>query len=142
MRVVTVINAKGGCGKSTIAMNLAAALAGNGYRTLLLDLDPQAQLPAAMGLGFGHAMNELIVAELLEALQSSAVRAFDLHLSIQRETSAVVPARHLAHVGGVEMAGTGEPAQHPSARLLLRRRRRPPIEDAWPGCSTESAADH
>jgi chromosome partitioning protein len=53
MRVVTVINAKGGCGKSTIAMNLAAALAGTGYRTLLLDLDPQAQLTAWLELGDG-----------------------------------------------------------------------------------------
>jgi chromosome partitioning protein len=53
MRVVTVINAKGGCGKSTIAMNLAAALARDGYRTLLLDLDPQAQLTARLELGDG-----------------------------------------------------------------------------------------
>ena len=53
MRIVTVINAKGGCGKSTIAMNLAAALAGAGYRTLLIDLDPQAQLTSWLNAGDG-----------------------------------------------------------------------------------------
>jgi len=53
MRIVTVINAKGGCGKSTIAMNLAAALAGQGYRTLLIDLDPQAQVTAWLNAGDG-----------------------------------------------------------------------------------------
>lgn len=42
MHIITVINAKGGCGKSTIAMNLSAGLAGLGYRTLLIDMDPQA----------------------------------------------------------------------------------------------------
>ena len=53
MRIVTVINAKGGCGKSTIAMNLAAALAGESYRTLLIDLDPQAQLTSWLDAGDG-----------------------------------------------------------------------------------------
>jgi chromosome partitioning protein len=53
MRIVTVINAKGGCGKSTIAMNLAAALAGQAYRTLLIDLDPQAQITAWLDAGDG-----------------------------------------------------------------------------------------
>ncbi|HVO45259.1 MAG TPA: ParA family protein [Steroidobacteraceae bacterium] len=64
MRVVTVINAKGGCSKSTIAMNLAAALAGDGYRTLLLDLDPQAQLTAWLGLGDGLDTRGTIVLPL------------------------------------------------------------------------------
>jgi chromosome partitioning protein len=64
MRVVTVINAKGGCGKSTIAMNLAAAVAGNGYRTLLLDLDSQAQLTAWLGLGDGLRSSGTIVPPL------------------------------------------------------------------------------
>ena len=39
MKIITVINAKGGCGKSTIAMNLAAGLAMLGRRVLMLDMD-------------------------------------------------------------------------------------------------------
>jgi chromosome partitioning protein len=61
MRIITVINAKGGCGKSTIAMNLAAALAGQGYRTLLLDLDPQAQITAWLNAGDGFTSIGTIV---------------------------------------------------------------------------------
>ncbi|UCE88204.1 MAG: AAA family ATPase [Pseudomonadota bacterium] len=42
MQRVLVINAKGGCGKTTIATNLACAWACSGYRAALLDYDPQA----------------------------------------------------------------------------------------------------
>ena len=41
MQRITVINAKGGCGKTTIATNLASALAGLGRNTTLMDYDPQ-----------------------------------------------------------------------------------------------------
>ncbi|HEY5667309.1 MAG TPA: ParA family protein [Gammaproteobacteria bacterium] len=41
MRSILVINAKGGCGKSTIATNLAAYYASEGYETALADYDPQ-----------------------------------------------------------------------------------------------------
>ncbi len=44
MRVVSVINQKGGVGKTTTCANLGAALARTGHRVLLLDLDPQAHL--------------------------------------------------------------------------------------------------
>ena len=41
MHRIIVMNSKGGCGKTTIATNLASCYAANGFRTALLDYDPQ-----------------------------------------------------------------------------------------------------
>jgi len=50
MRVIAVVNQKGGSGKTTSAVNLSAVLAARGQRTLLIDLDPQGHCGVALGV--------------------------------------------------------------------------------------------
>lgn len=49
MRVLSLVNEKGGCGKTTTAVHLAGALAERGERVLLVDLDPQAHATLSLG---------------------------------------------------------------------------------------------
>jgi len=50
LRRIAVVNQKGGVGKTTTAFNLAGALVGRGRKVLAIDLDPQANLTASLGI--------------------------------------------------------------------------------------------
>ena len=66
MRVITVANQKGGCGKTTVAINLAASIAREARRTLLLDLDPQGH--CALGTAVPEEQVDLSIADCLTGL--------------------------------------------------------------------------
>jgi chromosome partitioning protein len=65
MRIIAVANQKGGCGKTTIVINLAACLAREGQRTLAVDLDPQGH--CALGLLVPEEQIEVNIADVLLA---------------------------------------------------------------------------
>jgi len=63
MRVIAVVNQKGGCGKTTVSINLASALAELGHRTLLVDMDPQSH--CAVGLAVPEEQIEQSIYDVL-----------------------------------------------------------------------------
>jgi len=68
MRTIAMVNQKGGCGKTTTAINTAAAFATQGQRVLLVDLDPQAH--ATIGLGYDPAAFDRTVYDLLSGAEN------------------------------------------------------------------------
>jgi chromosome partitioning protein len=63
MKTIAIVNQKGGCGKTTVAVNLASALAGLGQRILLVDMDPQSH--CAVGLAVPEEQIEQSIYDVL-----------------------------------------------------------------------------
>jgi len=72
MKIISLVNQKGGCGKTTTAVNLSYALASKNYKVLLIDLDPQAHATFSLGIN-----PTLTIADLFENIINN--RSFDLN---------------------------------------------------------------
>lgn len=79
--IISVFNQKGGCGKTTTASNLAAYLAKHGNRTLLVDMDPQANATDSVGID-----DESLERTVYDLLSSKEVKKERI-LEVIQETS-------------------------------------------------------
>ena len=115
--VYTLANAKGGCGKSTVALNLAVCFARAGHRTLAVDLDQQGNLSAALGVDLNQlklTAHRLLIndeAEIGSFLLEPRLRLKLLPNTIDVEADDLLEAKKV------------------NRELLLRRKLRPVLRD-------------
>jgi len=118
MRIYCVANQKGGVGKTTTAVNLAAGLAQVGQRVLLVDLDPQGN--ATMGSGVDKRQLELSVYDVL------------------LESAGIAEARQRSQAGGYDVLGANRDLAGAELELVGVERRNERLRTAL----AAGAADH
>jgi len=87
-RVISIVNQKGGTGKTTSVINISACLARAGYKTLIVDMEPQAN--ATLYLGIDPVSLEI---SMYDALLKDTVNLNDIILSTNVENLHLAPAQ-------------------------------------------------
>ncbi|MFN0132864.1 MAG: AAA family ATPase [Phycisphaerales bacterium] len=113
MRTISIINQKGGCGKTTTAINLSGILARRGLRCLLVDLDPQSH--CAAGLAIPEQRIDLDIGDALLAPPSTGVDRTRLLWRVSRNLD-LAPSR--TKLAGLE-SSRGGLADAPDNHLRL-----------------------
>ncbi len=99
-RVIAVANQKGGVGKTTTTINVAAGLAMQGHRTLVVDLDPQANASSGLGLDvrtLDHSIYDVLLHDLpmedcVEPTEIKNLFVAPSHLDLAGAEIELVPA--------------------------------------------------
>ncbi len=110
MRTIAIANQKGGCGKTTTAVNLAAAMAEKGKRTLVVDLDPQGHT----SLGFGYDPDTL-EKSVYDALINQQVPISKVIISTKFDLLDLAPSNVLLSGAELELAAV------PGKELVLAK---------------------
>ena len=103
-KIISFSNQKGGVGKTTSAVNVAASLGVLGYKVLLIDLDPQGNATSGVGISkksLKYSINDVLLGDV-SAAEATIVTAFD-NLSVIPANIALAGAEYnLYQDGGTE----------------------------------------
>ncbi|WP_428421035.1 ParA family protein [Methylibium sp.] len=116
-KIFCIANQKGGVGKTTTTVNLAAGLAQIGQRTLVVDLDPQGN--ATMGSGIDKRTLELSIYDVL------------------LESASVAEARRRSEKGGYDVLGSNRELAGAEVELVALERRDQRLKTALAGIDGE-----
>ena len=114
-KIIAIVNQKGGVAKTTTAINLAAAVAQRGHKTLLVDLDPQGNATSGLGIdrrGLEHCVYDLLI-------NDAPIEAVMLHTDYQQLD--VIPAT--IQLAGAEVELVSAISRENRLRRILRPQR-------------------
>jgi chromosome partitioning protein len=127
MRTFAVVNQKGGCGKTTTAVNLAAAGAEQHRRVLLIDLDPQAHAT----IGLGHDPDAL-EQSVYDALTHPEITLADVLVQTTMDGLTLAPASIMLAGAEIELSLTAD-------RELIVGRHLKSVRDEYDICIIDCA---
>jgi chromosome partitioning protein len=105
-RIIAIANQKGGVGKTTTAINLAASLAANEFRVLLVDMDPQGNSTTGLGQAKGQGLPTIY------DVISGKTAFDDIIVPIQPDGVSLAPADKNLVAANLDLVGTTEREFH------------------------------
>ncbi len=117
MKVISVVNQKGGCGKTTLAVNLAAALSRIGNEILFIDLDPQAHATYAMGY-LNKASERKTSYDIFRSHMDNEQVSFEELIITDPDRISFMPANMLLSAAEINLGGVNGAAAILSGALM------------------------